>query len=173
MTDAEAWGPIPGFEGYEASTLGRVRRVKYLKPFEMQDGRRAVGLYHKGHQTRRKIHQLVALAHIGPRPEGKQVCHNNGDASDNRLVNLRYDTPRANAADKKIHGTEPRFENRRNAKLTWAQVDEIRSRYQGRGMGPSQRELAEEYGVHQVLISDITLGRAWREEDRVVSSGTK
>jgi hypothetical protein len=33
-----------------------------------------------------------------------EVCHNNGQSHDNRLANLRYDTPRANARDTVEHG---------------------------------------------------------------------
>jgi hypothetical protein len=34
-----------------------------------------------------------------------QCCHTNGKASDNRLENLRWDTPANNVADRKKHGT--------------------------------------------------------------------
>lgn len=33
------------------------------------------------------------------------ACHNNGDCTDNRLLNLRWDTVSANHLDKVIHGT--------------------------------------------------------------------
>ncbi len=58
-----------------------------------------------GYQVRRTIHTLVAAAFIGPRPDGMDTCHNNGDKTDNRLDNLRYDTKSANAFDTLKHGT--------------------------------------------------------------------
>jgi hypothetical protein len=54
------------------------------------------------------------------------------------------------------------------AKLTEQQVAEIRLRYgppTGRGKkGPkiSQQKLADEYGVHQTIISDIVRGETWQ-----------
>lgn len=44
-------------------------------------------------------------AFVGPCPEGMEVCHNNGDCTDNRLENLRYDTKSANMLDRVRHGT--------------------------------------------------------------------
>ena len=35
-----------------------------------------------------------------------EVCHNNGRPADNRLENLRYDTPSNNNRDKVRHGTD-------------------------------------------------------------------
>nr|WP_232111245.1 HNH endonuclease signature motif containing protein [Nocardia wallacei] len=52
----------------------------------------------------RTAHSLVAEAFIGPRPEGLQVCHNDGDPTNNMLANLRYDTPSENQTDIVRHG---------------------------------------------------------------------
>ena len=38
------------------------------------------------------VHDLVALAFIGPKPAGMQTCHNNDDKRNNIASNLRYDT---------------------------------------------------------------------------------
>jgi hypothetical protein len=35
-------------------------------------------------------------------------CHWNGNPADNRLTNLRWDTPAGNAADRERHGTNRR-----------------------------------------------------------------
>lgn len=47
---------------------------------------------------------MVVAAFIGPRPEGLQVCHNNGVHYDNRAINLRYGTPKENSQDSVKHG---------------------------------------------------------------------
>jgi len=97
----ESWRQVPGYPDYDVSDCGRVRsRKRYpriLKPLAAGNARRylAVSLDRK----RLTIHYLVLLTFVGPRPAGAHICHNNDDAHDNRLVNLRYDTPQANADD--------------------------------------------------------------------------
>ena len=51
------------------------------------------------------MHRLVLAAFVGPLPEGKEVCHNNGNPGDNRLENLRYGTKSENNLDRVKHGT--------------------------------------------------------------------
>lgn len=120
----ETWRPIPGYEGsYEASDLGRVRSVertitdrlgrsrrvrnRVLRPAVCKRGDRithlsvVLGLGNPHH-----VHRLIMLAFVGPRPEGLETCHNNGDPTDNRLENLRYDTNSANHLDMQRHGTD-------------------------------------------------------------------
>ena len=118
-TDApEEWRPIRGYEGrYEVSNLGRVWSVlryvltrqdhtrraggNYLRPSPTKSGHLEVNL---GGRTRH-VHVLVAEAFLGARPEGADcVCHNNGDPSDNRLENLRYDDRSGNSFDRRLHG---------------------------------------------------------------------
>lgn len=125
MTD---WRAIPGYEGcYEVSDDGRVRsllrRIAVVagprKSTEVparemsltadSRGYQGVGLAKDGLVRTHRVHRLVLLAFVGPPPQGSGYgCHNNGDPSDNRLENLRWDTPAANQADRKSHGTSHR-----------------------------------------------------------------
>ena len=117
---AEVWLPVPGYEGrYEISDRGNARSLdrvvadgrhykgKLIVGSFDTDGYRQIGL-RASNGTRKtwKIHALVLLAFVGPRPEGYFACHNNGDNTDNRLSNLRWDTAAANAADAIAHGTQ-------------------------------------------------------------------
>ena len=53
-----------------------------------------------------KIHRLVALAFLGPAPEGKpEVAHGDGNPANNRLENLRWASSKENTADCVRHGT--------------------------------------------------------------------
>ncbi len=49
--------------------------------------------------------RLVAETFLGPRPEGTQISHLNGNPSDNRPVNLVYETPAENNKRRIAHGT--------------------------------------------------------------------
>lgn len=111
MTD-ERWRPIPGFDGYEVSDLGRVRSYqrdpagRLLRSHPLpHTGHITVKLYRDNVAVSSRVHMLVMRAFVGPAPEGLEVCHNNGVPSDNRLSNLRYDTASANRLDAVLHGT--------------------------------------------------------------------
>jgi len=56
-----------------------------------------------------------------------------------------------------------RGENHPSAKLTWEQVDEIRSGYASKQM--SQRDLGKMYGVGKSTIRFIVLDKAWKSEN--------
>jgi hypothetical protein len=55
------------------------------------------------HET---VHHLVARAFIGERPDGLQVCHGDGNKTNNAAANLRYDSISANVRDSVEHGTQ-------------------------------------------------------------------
>lgn len=177
----EIWKPVVGFEGsYEVSDLGRVRSVSRRIPLKSRwgtvtsrevparmmklvsntkrGGRVFLVLHLNGKQHMRIVSNLVAAAFIGPRPPGQQVCHNNGVAHDDRLQNLRYDTPKGNMADCVAHGTRRFGENHPHAKLTAKDVSDIRARAAGR---EPHAALAEEYGVHTNYISLVVTGKRW------------
>jgi hypothetical protein len=114
---AEHWLPVVGYEGlYAVSDWGRVRsfrrsgRGQLLKPHTIPGaGYQRVTLSRPGEPRRERkyatIHQLVMLTFVGPRPEGLEVCHWDGDPANNQLSNLRYGTRSANREDARRHGT--------------------------------------------------------------------
>ena len=118
----ERWKPVNGHEGiYEASSHGRVRSVdrtvthsdgqvrrykgKILSTPLSRDGYPHVNLWNQGKGQTRYVHSLVAESFIGPRPDGAEVCHNDGDRTNNHLDNLRYGTSSDNSLDQLRHGT--------------------------------------------------------------------
>ncbi len=108
------------------------------------------------------MHTLVLLAFVGPRPDDMQACHNDGDKNNNRLSNLRWDFPARNHADKKRHGTQTSGEDHPPAKLTWDEVRIIRRLLDQR---VSEGKIARAFGVTQVAISHIAIGKTWKEQD--------
>ena len=167
----EIWLPIPGYEGsYEISSIGRVKslarvvqgrkgrrrsmEVRVLLPRYRGPYRSAV-LAKDGVQKPWSIHSLVALAFIGPRPHGLQVCHGDGNSDNNHPTNLRYDTVTANHADRRKHGTLPLGERVGPSKLTCEQVREIALDHR------TQRQVAKDYGVCKSTIGAIRRGEVW------------
>lgn len=164
--EQENWRPVPGHEGaYEVSDHGRVRsldrgvwqspsdrgrgywrRVKgqVLRPAPMtKQGHVSVCL---GRGNSQCVHSLVAAAFLGPRPEGADVCHRDGDATNNRAGNLYYGSRSQNNRDIASHGRR---------RLSVEQVHEARRRA---SEGESATSLAREYGVCVSNMSYILRG---------------
>src|SRR5690348_11081881 len=115
------WKDIPGYEGYyQVSSDGQVRsldretksknrwgsehtlRIKgrVLSPSKYR-GYCSVSLVKNGEIERFLVHHLVLIAFVGNPPQpGMHCCHWNGVRHDNRVENLRWGTPKDNAADR-------------------------------------------------------------------------
>src|SRR5690606_19157042 len=126
----EEWLPIRDYVGYEVSNFGRVRsfwgaggegkgrrgltdKPKLIGGYIQASGHHQVAIYMPGalKPDRFGVHVLVLEAFVGPRPEGHECCHNDGDPGNNHVDNLRWDTPGNNQRDTLSHGTH------RHAKL--------------------------------------------------------
>lgn len=160
----EIWKDIPGYEGkYQASSLGRIRSLdrqigtpgtvgckfmkgRVLRPGPTKSGHLYVVLGHGAAGT--PVHQLIARTFIGPRPEGTEVCHNDGDPTNNRADNLRYDTRTNNILDVFKNGKHWR-------KLSLKDVREILNE----PLTVTGASLAKKYGVSQTTISRVRLRR--------------
>ena len=168
MTE-ENWRPIPGYEdAYEASDQGRVRSLdrvvmverkgtlhlrrykgRILQPHPDPNGYLVVNLCVDGTTLTKRVHPLILLAFVGPRPEGMDIRHLNGIPDDNRLSNLAYGSSSENHLDKVWHGKR---------KLQPHQIYEIRARL---AAGEVQRVIAVDYGVTNVTVCDIKTGRRY------------
>jgi protein gp37 len=151
----EVWLAVPGYEPYEASSHGRVRRDGEVLREQINPlyGRPSVTIWISNEPTTIYVHKLVLLAHRGQPAEGEEAGHRNGNPADNRLANLRWITRAQNQAEKVRHGSSGG-----PAKLTRDQASEIRLK---RRAGAKQQALADEYGVSRSLISMIESGAVW------------
>lgn len=169
--EPERWLPVPGWDLYEVSDLGRVRslhggkgsgkRGGLLKP--SRAGRNIhlrVALYSDdGTKKVRLVHQLVMEAFIGPRPPGMIVCHGPGGPLDNRLVNLSHGTHSKNSGEDRLRdGTLIRGEEAKNALLTEEIVLDCRRRY---AAGETATALAAEFGVNAGTMGEAVTGGSW------------
>lgn len=174
----EIWKMIPGFDGYEASSEGRIRSVDRVVTCANGVTKRLKGrvlspCFHSekhpypyvqlgrngGTNRMFAVHRLVAWAFLGPQPEGVQVRHKDGDAMNAKSNNLAYGSPKENQADRLQHGTAGFGAQHSQSRLTDDQVVDIRARLKA---GALQEGLAEEFGVSQSHISGIKTGRAWK-----------
>lgn len=168
---AEVWKPVPGYEGqYEVSDQGRVRSLdrvclgkdgkreihhgKILKPQKMKRGYLEVSISSSGRRTHRTIHTLVAEVFLGPRPEGFDVAHRDGDRSHNTVNNLFYATREDN-----LHSTYSYGGKQANGKLSLADVDEIRRRL---ASGDKPTDIAHDFNVNSAAIYHIKNGTTFK-----------
>jgi hypothetical protein len=165
----EVWRPIPGYDGYEASNLGRVRSLdRWLEKGSRGGGRvkwfqrgcvLAIKIDPAGYSTVLKgklVHRLVMAAFRGSPPDGYEVAHNDGNRGNNKLVNLRYDTPLGNQHDRIAHGTHLRGPRNPNAKLTPQDVLVIRSI-----KGETQTAIGKRFGVTKGCVQGIVSRDSW------------
>jgi hypothetical protein len=155
---------IVGFEDYAICADGRVwskRTVGFLKPTIVR-GYQQVCLSVGGFKVKRAVHRLVAWAFI-PNPEGKpQVNHRNGVKADNRVENLEWATCSENILHAFSTGLNEgrKGEEHHAAKLTEADVIDIRTRYAAGGI--FQRELADEFGLTPSTVGEIIRLEIWK-----------
>lgn len=142
--------------GGEGSGCVPGKTWKQLRPGKQPSGARYVFLRTT---TCRLVHHLVLEAFVGPCPEGMECCHNDGDNSNNRLGNLRWDTKRSNESDKSKHGTNNQGERHGMSKFTADIVRAIRADY-ATGLY-SQSELAKKNRCGQMQISRIVTRKQW------------
>ncbi len=164
----EEWRTVPDYEGlYEVSNIGRIRSLNYNrsgqpKIMSHKGGQRYSGvkLSRCGIIYRCLIHVQVAAAFIGPKPEGMQVNHKNGNGYDNRVENLEYVTPSENSLHafrlglrKPTHGTINGM-----CKLTPDNVREIRDLLL---QGLTHQKIAARFNLARQTIGDIACKRRW------------
>jgi hypothetical protein len=158
--------PVPDWPDYFVTNDGEVwstkgRQPRKLKPWVSASGHAAVALSRRNpaKTSTKLVHALVLTAYRGPRPDGHEACHSDGNAANNTLDNLRWDTRLSNVQDAIRHQTFPRGAKCRHAKLTEAQVIEIRAKYV-RGVNGYKR-LARDYGVKWQTICAVVSRRTW------------
>lgn len=175
----EIWKPVVGFESeYEVSNLGRIRSVARIKSHEQSVGGKRIsvtrnypskvlspGSQDSGHQhvqlgrgKTQRVHTLVLEAFKGPRPEGQEARHLDGQPTNNAAANLEWATHVSNMSDLDRHGTRLIAGKNHQSKLT----PEIARIIRARKGTSSQKVLAAEFGVGKSTIQAIHDGRTWR-----------
>ena len=159
----ELWLPVVGYEDqYLVSNTGKVWSKRWSREIGQRwlDGRYlAVNLYQSGkpRQKTRKVHQLVAEAFVGPRPDGLLCLHKDDNRSNNNAENLYWGTAKQNQIDCTKNGNRPSRIGERNpsAKLTEDQVRQIRT------MEGSSTKVGALFGVSGSMVVLIRNRKKW------------
>lgn len=114
---SERWLPVAGYlEIYEVSSLGRVRSVdrknsrgyrqsgKIMSQSQNKSGHMYVNLCRNSIKAAKAVHSLVAESFIGPRLDGQEACHRDGNPVNNVPSNIRWDSHLENMRDVVRHG---------------------------------------------------------------------
>lgn len=164
----EIWKNINDYERYEVSNLGRIRSLNsktygyILKPTRNGTGRLTVKLYDYVTKSKKThlVHLLVMSNFKGPRPEGMECCHDDGNPLNNHINNLRWDTHLNNIRDKYRHGTMLVGSQKNNALLTEDKVKEIKKLIAHGGQ--TCVSIAKTFKVKPSTIYNISGGRSWK-----------
>lgn len=166
LRPGEEFRGVPGWPEYEVSNFGRLRRAaakkgtragKLLKPTVDRKGYHRIRLYSDDRQQGFLVHRLVALAFIDPNGVG-EVCHGDGNPSNNWFKNLRFDTHQANMDDAVAMGRMRRGERHGMNRFTEAQIRAAKDRM---ASGESFAEVARSLGSGESHVRAIANGRIW------------
>lgn len=168
--NTDIWRDIPGYPGYKASINGQIKSFKIypegklLSPFfnnsGFSGGRLEVNIRRNKKPLKRSVAYLILLAFVGDRPPDHHVCHNDGDPHNNRLDNLRYDTPRENSTDRWKHNTMMDGEKHHKAMFTNEQVKSIR--IEADRTGQSISSIAKQCNVSPQIMGLILRGKTYK-----------
>lgn len=177
--DMEEWRDVVGYEGYyQVSDTGKVKSLKritrnnfysnqikhdfILKPNTDRGNYKYVALSKNAKTKSIKVHTLVLIAFVGPKPKGMCCRHIDGSRDNNNKHNLCWGTYKENQHDRRIHGTDRYFKGEEHpaAKLTEKDVLEIRKLYED--SQNTKVELAEKYNVSRENIYRIVNHLTWK-----------
>lgn len=160
-----------GREGsYEVSSWGRVRTMKPGRRGQILSVRRilsrsgrlkALKVRLSSPTVAPTVHSLVLTAFVGPRPEGKEGAHDDGDPANNYWRNLGWKTHAENMADAIRHATMPRGSTSGRAILSEDQVRQIRVLLRAE----KSEAIALRFGVSGASIRQIARGQTWKHVD--------
>jgi hypothetical protein len=105
------------------------------------------------------FHTLICEAFHGPRPSpAHEVAHNDGVKVHNHASNLRWATPKENAADRSKHGTQQSGSNHPFAKLLDEDVPVIRRL---KLFGYRGSDIALMFDMNRNTVNRAIAGKTW------------
>ena len=141
-------------EGRVASCGVKIGRIARVLSDGSRDGGGYVVTHHYFEGSQRTIRRcrIVADAWHGPKPEGQEVRHLDGDNTNDRPDNLAYGTRSENARDTRDHGRV------RGQKLDAGKVAEV---LRDMMTGTPTADTAERLGITPSNVVSIRAGQSW------------
>lgn len=165
----EIWKAVPGYEAYEVSNLGNIRRWNLARtksreiipttysnaPYKM------FSVSKKGKPTKVYLHRVLATLFV-PNNNPKEytdVCFKDGLCTNTEVSNLYWSNQKERMGRRKAEG---KYDDNGcgNAKLDRLAVATIRWMRHHKAM--TYKELAEYYGVHPWTIYACVNGITWK-----------
>jgi len=155
----EKWRLIPEFYPYAISNLGHIgnfKTRKILKSYQDLNGYLVAFLRRPGQRqtSTLMVHCLVANHFIGPRPDGHQINHKDGNKTNPNVNNLEYVTPKENVRHARGLGLVPDSTH----KLTSHHVVAIRALA---GHGHSKLSISRLFRISQTHTKNIINRKRW------------
>lgn len=144
-----------------SSRMSRGREFRPLRPGLGSSGYQHVVMCRDGDQKTRLVHLMIAEAFHGPRPEGYEASHQNGNQHDNRPSNLTWETHIQNLSRRAGHGTDDRGLKNTRASVDAESLAEIRKCITE---GGSNKGIASEFGISATTVSRIRNGRRFGDD---------
>jgi len=171
----EEWRDVPNFEGYQVSSLGKIRgidrlkqgrsglrltRGQELKQVPNKKGYPEVRLRKNGTHTR-LVHKLVSSAFLVKSEGQTQINHINGVKTDNSVINIEWVTQSENQKHAYKLGLQPSRagEGNSRATITDKDVTKLKLLYNS---GKTTKEVSELIGVNLSIIRQIIYRKSWR-----------
>lgn len=134
------------------------------------------GMMNSGHKTPVYAHRVsYAIHNPGAEMCGLVVMHlcNNPACTNPKHLELGSNSLNSKQAFRDGLSTTPvlRGEDCPSSRLTWAQVQEIRTRYSEGGI--TYQNLGEEYGISKVAVGNIIKGKTWAQRSGSVRHRAK
>jgi hypothetical protein len=166
----EIWKPIVGYEGfYDVSNMGKVRSYRVrgkvktsgvpqriLAHTKNNNGYFYISLWKNLESKKRYVHILVLETFNGPKPDGMEVMHVDGNQLNNNIDNLKWATHRQNMSDPDsgICGTRQ-----------WMHIlneDKVREIRRLHSAGVPVKKIQAMYGMSFGGITSVIYRQKWR-----------
>lgn len=168
----EIWKAIPGYEAYEVSNLGNVRRwnlartkAREITPTTYSNAPYKMFTVSKhGKSGKMYLHRVLATLFVpndNPK-ENNNVCFKDSNIANTDIQNLYWSNQKARMGVRKSEGKY--LNGKGNARLTEEIVREIRKQWQNRLWEPcmTQAQMAKHYSVHPWTIYACLKGITWK-----------